>query len=181
MGPSMQRGFLTMTFPPPPFWREKGFTDEVNRGIGHVGPSTSFPFALCKLCAQEAWVLVCSFLLLVLQWQSMMWGHLRRSSPPVTGNKRMLSENCSFLEVSYMESYWISPVTVHLSHVQLFMTPWTIAHQAPLSMGFSRQEYWSGLSFPPPGDLPDPGIKPISCVSALQADSFMLELSNGYT
>ena len=45
-----------------------------------------------------------------------------------------------------------------LSHVQLCETPWTGAHQAPLSMGFSRQEYWSGLSFSPPGDLPDPGI-----------------------
>ena len=49
-----------------------------------------------------------------------------------------------------------------LSHVQLFVTPWTVAHQAPLSMGFSRQEYWSGLPFLTPGDLPDPGIKPLS-------------------
>ena len=47
-----------------------------------------------------------------------------------------------------------------LSRVQLFATPWTVAYQAPLSMGFSRQEYWSGLPFPSPGDLPDPGIKP---------------------
>ena len=47
-----------------------------------------------------------------------------------------------------------------LSCVQLFVTPWTVAHQAPLSMGFARQEYWSGLPFPPPGDLPEPGIKP---------------------
>ena len=46
-----------------------------------------------------------------------------------------------------------------LSCVQLFATPWTAAFQAPLSMGFSRQEYWSGLPFPPPGDLPDPGIE----------------------
>ena len=46
-----------------------------------------------------------------------------------------------------------------LSSVQLFATPWTVAHQAPLSMGFSRQEYWSGLPFPSPGDLPDPGIE----------------------
>ena len=45
-----------------------------------------------------------------------------------------------------------------LSHVRLFATPWSVAHQAPLSMGFSRQEYWSGLPFPSPGDLPDPGI-----------------------
>ena len=49
-----------------------------------------------------------------------------------------------------------------LSHVQLFVTPWTVAHQAPLSVGFSRQEYWSGLPFPSPGDLPDPGIKSTS-------------------
>ena len=46
--------------------------------------------------------------------------------------------------------------------VRLFVTPWTAAHQAPLSMGFSRQEYWSGLPFPSPGDLPDPGIEPRS-------------------
>ena len=45
------------------------------------------------------------------------------------------------------------------SHIQLFATPWTVAHQAPLSMGFSRQEYWSGLPFPSPGDLPDLGIE----------------------
>ena len=45
-----------------------------------------------------------------------------------------------------------------LSHVQLFVTPWTVAYQAPLSMGFSRQEYWSGLPFPSPGDLPNPDI-----------------------
>ena len=49
-----------------------------------------------------------------------------------------------------------------LSRVRLFATPWTVAYQAPLSMGFSRQEHWSGLSFPSPGDLPDPGIEPWS-------------------
>ena len=47
-----------------------------------------------------------------------------------------------------------------LSHVQLFVTPWTVACQAPLSMGLSRQEYWSGLPFPPPGDLPNQGNEP---------------------
>ena len=51
------------------------------------------------------------------------------------------------------------------SHVQFFMTQWTVAHQAPLSMEFSRQEYWSGLPCPPPGDLSDPGIKPASLMS----------------
>ena len=59
-----------------------------------------------------------------------------------------------------------------LSPVQLFVTPWTVAHQAPLSMGFSRQEYWSGLPFPPPGDLPDPGIKPASLTSPALAGGF---------
>ena len=54
------------------------------------------------------------------------------------------------------------PCACGLSHVQLSATPWTVAHQAPLSMGFSRQEYWSSLPFPPPGNLPDPGIKLIS-------------------
>ena len=47
-----------------------------------------------------------------------------------------------------------------------FATPWTVAHQAPLSMGFPRQEHWSGLPFPSPGDLPDPGIKPVSLALA---------------
>ena len=46
-----------------------------------------------------------------------------------------------------------------LSCVRLFVTPWTVAYQAPLSIGFSRQQYWSGLQFPSPGDLPDPGIE----------------------
>ena len=53
----------------------------------------------------------------------------------------------------------------HFSHVRLFVTLWTVAHQAPLSMGFSRQEYWSGLPIPSPGGLPDPVIKPVSPVS----------------
>ena len=59
-----------------------------------------------------------------------------------------------------------------LSYVRLFVTPWTVAHQAPLSMGFSRQEYWSGLPFPPPGDLPDSGIEPTSPVSPALAGRF---------
>ena len=60
-----------------------------------------------------------------------------------------------------------------LSHVRLFGTPWTVAHQAPLSMGFSRQEYWSGLPFPSPGELPDPGTEPVS--PALQANALTSE------
>ena len=59
-----------------------------------------------------------------------------------------------------------------LSRVRLFATPWTVIYQAPWSMGFSRQEYWSGLPFPSPGDLPNPGSEPGS--PALQADSLSL-------
>ena len=60
-----------------------------------------------------------------------------------------------------------------LSCVQLFVTPWTVAHQAPPSMEFSRQEYWSWLPFPSPGDLPDLGIEPWS--PALRADALLSE------
>ena len=61
-----------------------------------------------------------------------------------------------------------------LSCVQLFAIPWTIAYQVPLSMGFSRQEHWSVLPFPSPGDIPDPEIEPLS--PTLQADSLLSEL-----
>ena len=56
-----------------------------------------------------------------------------------------------------------------LSRVRLFAIPWTVAYQASLSMKFSRQEYWSGLPFPSPGDLPDPGIEPGSPASEADA------------
>ena len=63
----------------------------------------------------------------------------------------------------------------HFNRVQLFATSWTVAHQAPLSLGFSRQEYWSGLPHPPLGDLPNPGMEPTSPKApALQADSLPL-------
>ena len=65
---------------------------------------------------------------------------------------------------------WVKKVKL-LSGVQLFATPWTVAYQAPPSMEFSRQEYWSGLPFPSPGDLPDPGLEPGS--PALQADALL--------
>ena len=59
------------------------------------------------------------------------------------------------------------------------VTPWTVAHQAPLSMGFSRQEYWSGLPCPPPGDLPNPGIEPASLMSpALAGRFFTIQFSS---
>ena len=59
-----------------------------------------------------------------------------------------------------------------LSRVQFFATPWTVSRQVPLSMEFSRQEYWSGLPFPSPGNLPDPGIEPKSLASPALAGGF---------
>ena len=66
---------------------------------------------------------------------------------------------------------WSALVVFSLSCV--FVTPWTVAHQAPLSMGFSRQDYWSGSPFPPPGDISNSGMEPKS--PALQADSLPSE------
>ena len=78
--------------------------------------------------------------------------------------------------VGRLSSLWKVKVKVKLtslSLIRLFVTPWTVAHQDPLSMGYSRQVYWSGLLFPSPGDLPDPGIEPRS--PTLQADTLTSE------
>ena len=81
-------------------------------------------------------------------------------------------------EVSQKEKHQYSMLLLLLlsrfSRVRLFATPWTVAYQAPPSMGFSWQEYWSGLPFPSPGDLPNPGIEPGS--PAFQADTLTSEL-----
>ena len=61
-----------------------------------------------------------------------------------------------------------------ISHVPLFAASWTVACQASLSIGFSRQEYWSGLPYLPPGDLPNPGIEPGSLMSPALADGFFM-------
>ena len=66
-----------------------------------------------------------------------------------------------------------------LSHVRLFGSSWTVAHQAPLSMEFSREEYWSGLPFPSPGDLPDPEIKLASLASPALAGRFFATVARG--
>ena len=79
----------------------------------------------------------------------------------------------ALLEVTFWWSTGVMDMVKSLSHVWLFVSPWTVAHQAPPSMGFSRQEYWSGLLFPSPGDLLDPGIEPR--FPTLQADSLTSE------
>ena len=67
----------------------------------------------------------------------------------------------------------------HFSHVRLFATLWTLAHQAPLSMGFSRQEYWSGFQCPPPRDLPNLEIEPTSLTSPALTGSFFTTSATG--
>ena len=87
--------------------------------------------------------------------------------------KVRLAQNClgwtvTWGEIRFTLSFlaFVVGLCRSLSCVRLHVTPWTVAYQVPLSMGFSKQEYWSGLSCPPPGDLPDPGIKPASPASA---------------
>ena len=84
----------------------------------------------------------------------------------------MLDCSQNWLQLCYPDISFSNVCICSLSRVQLFMTPWTVARQAPLSMEFPRQEYWSGLSFPSPGDLPDPGIEPTSWVSPASAGGF---------
>ena len=93
-----------------------------------------------------------------LIWNKRQCCRSRRCRPGVW-EIRFLGRRTKFLSVRALCAQW-------LGRVQLFATLWTVACQALLSMGFPRQEYWSGLPFPPLGDLPYPGIEPISLVSS---------------
>ena len=88
---------------------------------------------------------------------------------------RLPSELTNQLQIGASNDPWGMPS--HFSHVPLFLTLRTTAHQAPLSMGFSRQEYWSGLPCPPPGDLPDPESEPLSLRSPALAGRFFITSS----
>ena len=98
--------------------------------------------------------------------QRFMTLYRRKESRPSPSNRNTKKQK-GCLRRPYKESE--RKKVKSLSRVRLFATPWTVAYQAPLSMRFSRQEYWSVLPFPSPGDLPDPGIKPRS--PALEADA----------
>ena len=100
------------------------------------------------------------------------WLHSRLEIPII--KHQIIKEKC-FLWIHPCQTWTAacSGCAESLSCVQLFVTPRTVARQAPLSLGFSRQEHWSGLPCPPPGDLPNPGIKPRSFM--LQADSLPSE------
>ena len=105
------------------------------------------------------------------QWT---WVSVKSGSWWWTGMPGMLR----FMGLQRVEHDWVTELNWCMlscfSCVRLFATPWTVACPAPLSMGFSRQEYWFGLPFPTPGDLPDPGIEPMSLISLALADGFFL-------
>ena len=108
----------------------------------------------------------------ILQARTLEWVAIsfsRGSSQP----RDRTQVSCIVSKTLYHLSHHGSPKVKSLSRVRLFATPWTVAHQAPPSMGFSRREYWSGVPFPSLGDLPDPGIEPRS--PALQAEALTSE------
>ena len=85
----------------------------------------------------------------------------RDGSPPGSAVSRILqARTLEWVTISFSNAWKWKVKMKSLSCVQLIVTPWTVACQAPPFMGFSRQEYWSGLPFPSPGDLPNPGIQP---------------------
>ena len=135
----------------------------------------TFTFSQHKLVNRESWqpaVRVTAFPRGCASWQSRGCAHrtalrggafLRHQSPsPPRGDQDSAGGSPQVLRRCHS-----------LSRVQLFVAPWTVAHQTPLSIGFSRQEHWSGLPFLSPGDLPNPGIEAGS--PALQADSLPSE------
>ena len=111
---------------------------------------------------RESELFNCSMLVLVLGWD--------RSAHWATGSGRVNETPQGPRATPGIMSFVLCAKS--LGGVQLFTTPWAVTHQAPLSMEFPRQEYWSGFSCPPPGDLPDPGIKPESLMSPALAGGF---------
>ena len=103
-----------------------------------------------------------------------------------TGKKLIFSTHSLFLHldslylpsISFRTQAYVASVLSHFSPVRLFATLWTVAHQAAVSMGFSRQEYWSGLPCPPAGDLPNPGIESASLMSPALAGKFFITGTN---
>ena len=128
--------------------------------IAHSVNSGKFTWHLC--------VLEC-FLFLTEVW--LMW-LMYTVKIHVTGIQ--YSESQFLKVILYLLRWWW-----WLSCVWFFVIPWTVAHQTPLSMEFSRQEYWSGLPFPSPGELLDPGIEPVSPVSPALAGGFFITVPPG--
>ena len=101
-------------------------------------------------------------------WKTQQWPQDWKGQCSFQSQRKVMPKNAQTTAQLHSSHMLVSEVKL-LNHVRLFLTPWTAASQAPPSMGFSRQEYWSGLPFPSPGDLPDSGIEPRS--PALQVDA----------
>ena len=106
---------------------------------------------------------------------------LRSSKISHTWWKRKIKPNTNFYHPLAIGLTGFKCICVGAQCVQLFAISWTGAHQAPLSMTFSRQEYWSGLPCPPPGDLPNPGTEPSSLASPALAGGFFATVPTGFT
>ena len=106
-------------------------------------------------------------------WVLRAWGERVRGEQ---SNRMRSPAQGSFLRLQESHLLKRARVLGHVSPVRLFAALWTVTHQAPLSLRFSRQDYWSGLPYPPPGDVPISGIEPTSpAASTLQGDSFTAE------
>ena len=125
------------------------------QALGDTGFSSCGSWALGQTCS----VVVVNRLSFPLAWR-MLPDQGSNWSPAFQG--RLPSTGPSGKPCYCWISLVLCAVLSCFSHVWFFVTPWTVAHQAPLSMGFSRQECWSGLPCPPPGTLPDPGFEPTS-------------------
>ena len=130
--------------------------------IQSVSKSFWWPIRMCMICAVTSKPSSPPTLLHTQlapdSWVS--WMFLKTQSTLRTLHRLCPLPGKLFLQISvFFPSKW---TFIHVSHVWLFATPWTVARQSPLPMGFSQQEYWSGLSFPSPGDLSDPGVEPMS-------------------
>ena len=136
-----------------------GYSDMSNSGVG------------------STWVCIASFFLLLSLIHFYFKIKPKKNWNQFCFKQRNLGENILWLPEERRCYFHSGCMLSCFSHVRLFETLWTVAHQASLSMRFSRQEYWSGLSFPSPGDLPDPGIKLGSPI--LQADSLPFETPIG--
>ena len=143
--------------------------------------SQGLSWALIPLCLHTSWASAAASLSPVRTFQmhtmcspSLAFSHLFSTVVLEIGTVKRggITSLHDFTSVTHLENRKKVKVK-SLSHVRLFATPWSVARQAPPSMGFSRQEYWSGLPFPSPGDLPNPGIEPQS--PALHADSLPSE------
>ena len=150
---------------PPGLWSTR-VTLQLGRGAG--GGESHRAGALPCPDWEPAWSLVLRFVRLAPS---------QRPGDPCGGPLLLLPYMCIRLRLGRIFT-WMWDGAQLLSRVRLFAAPWMLAHQAPLSMGFSRREYWSGLPFPSPGDLPDPGIELASLVSPClphwQGDSLSL-------